>query len=149
MAWSEADSSRIHRWPTLRGQFRQPPLRQGSATLDGGGTCRTAPDYPTEVAASWFPPASGVRRGTWDDSVSSYPGGAASAPLVPRRVGTVLARLGTWLRPVLPHLVLGGLGSLGASLLALAVPQVLRWVVNGPLAGAGSGPLTTQRSTCG
>lgn len=70
--------------------------------------------------------------------MSSYPGGAASAPLVPRRVGTVLARLGTWLRPVLPHLVLGGLGSLGASLLALAVPQVLRWVVNGPLAGAGS-----------
>ncbi|MCV2396053.1 ABC transporter ATP-binding protein/permease [Actinotalea sp. M2MS4P-6] len=68
----------------------------------------------------------------------SDPGGAVPAPSAPRRVGAVVSRLGTWLRPVLPRLVLGGLGALGASLLALAVPQVLRWVVNGPLIGGGN-----------
>ncbi|WP_372594145.1 ABC transporter ATP-binding protein [Actinotalea sp.] len=65
------------------------------------------------------------------------PGGATSTRPVPRRVGSLVSRLRPWLRPVLPRLVLGGVGSLGASLLALAVPQVLRAVVNGPLADQG------------
>ena len=66
------------------------------------------------------------------------PGGASAASPAPRRTGSLTSRLRPWLRPVLPRLLLGGLGSLGASLLALAVPQVLRWVVNGPLAGQGT-----------
>ncbi|QCB95346.1 ABC transporter ATP-binding protein [Cellulomonas shaoxiangyii] len=38
-----------------------------------------------------------------------------------------------WARPAVPRVVAGGLATLAASLLALAVPQVLRGVVNGPL----------------
>lgn len=38
-----------------------------------------------------------------------------------------------WARPAVPRLVIGGIGALGASLLALAIPQVLRALVNGPL----------------
>ncbi len=44
-----------------------------------------------------------------------------------------LARLIRWARPAVPRVVAGGLATLAASLLALAVPQVLRGVVNGPL----------------
>nr|WP_210768203.1 ABC transporter ATP-binding protein [Cellulomonas humilata] len=47
-------------------------------------------------------------------------------------------RLRHWARPALPRIALGGLTALGASLLALAVPQVLRVIVNGPLLTAGS-----------
>jgi hypothetical protein len=50
----------------------------------------------------------------------------------------VLLRLRRWARPALPRIALGGLTSLGASLLALAVPQVLRVIVNGPLLSEGS-----------
>ncbi|AEI12637.1 ABC transporter related protein [Cellulomonas gilvus ATCC 13127] len=50
----------------------------------------------------------------------------------------VMLRLVRWARPALPRIVLGGLTALGASLLALAVPQVLRSVVNGPLLTDGS-----------
>ena len=50
----------------------------------------------------------------------------------------VLLRLREWARPALPRIALGGLTALGASLLALAVPQVLRVIVNGPLLTAGS-----------
>ncbi|MBT0995689.1 ABC transporter ATP-binding protein/permease [Cellulomonas sp. DKR-3] len=49
-----------------------------------------------------------------------------------------MLRLVAWGRPALPRIVLGGLTALGASLLALAVPQVLRAVVNGPLLTSGS-----------
>ncbi|MCR6689603.1 ABC transporter ATP-binding protein [Cellulomonas sp.] len=49
-----------------------------------------------------------------------------------------MLRLVRWARPALPRIVLGGLTALGASLLALAVPQVLRSVVNGPLLTDGS-----------
>ncbi|PWD52370.1 ABC transporter [Serinibacter arcticus] len=44
-----------------------------------------------------------------------------------------MLQLVRWARPAIPRLILGGLGALGASLLALAIPQVLREVVNGPL----------------
>lgn len=50
----------------------------------------------------------------------------------------MLLRLVRWGRPALPRIVLGGLTALGASLLALAVPQVLRRVVNGTLLEDGS-----------
>ncbi|MFI2752797.1 ABC transporter ATP-binding protein [Cellulomonas sp. P22] len=49
-----------------------------------------------------------------------------------------LARLLHWARPALPRLAAGAAASLGASLMALAVPQVLRAVVNGPLLTEGS-----------
>ncbi len=49
-----------------------------------------------------------------------------------------MARLLHWARPALPRIVLGGVTTLGASVLALAVPQVLRVVVNGPLLSEGS-----------
>ncbi|WP_434062020.1 ABC transporter ATP-binding protein [Actinotalea lenta] len=48
-----------------------------------------------------------------------------------------LWRLREWARPALARVALGGLAGLGASLLALAVPQVLRVVVNGPLLSGG------------
>ncbi|WP_444662296.1 ABC transporter ATP-binding protein [Cellulomonas sp. CW35] len=51
---------------------------------------------------------------------------------------SVLLRLVHWGRPAVPRIVVGGLTALGASLLALAVPQVLRSVVNGPLLTDGS-----------
>ncbi|GEK20781.1 ABC transporter [Cellulomonas xylanilytica] len=50
----------------------------------------------------------------------------------------MLLRLRRWARPALPRIALGGLTALGASLLALAVPQVLRVIVNGPLLTEGS-----------
>ncbi|UJP38641.1 ABC transporter ATP-binding protein [Cellulomonas palmilytica] len=52
-------------------------------------------------------------------------------PVRPSR--SVLLRLVHWGRPAVPRIVVGGLTALGASLLALAVPQVLQGVVNGPL----------------
>ncbi|WP_421733215.1 ABC transporter ATP-binding protein [Cellulomonas sp.] len=56
----------------------------------------------------------------------------------PESTTRVLLRLRHWARPALPRIALGGLTALGASLLALAVPQVLRVIVNGPLLTAGS-----------
>lgn len=44
-----------------------------------------------------------------------------------------MLRLLTWARPAVPRVLLGGCTALGASMLALAVPQVLRAIVNGPL----------------
>jgi ATP-binding cassette, subfamily B, bacterial len=56
----------------------------------------------------------------------------------PESTTRVLLRLRRWARPALPRIALGGLTALGASLLALAVPQVLRVIVNGPLLTEGS-----------
>ncbi len=58
----------------------------------------------------------------------------------PRETSTTraLLRLVRWARPALPRVVAGGSATLVASLLALAVPQVLRGVVNGPLLTDGS-----------
>jgi len=50
----------------------------------------------------------------------------------------VMARLLRWAWPALPRTIAGAAGALGASLLALAVPQVLRELVNGPLLNSGS-----------
>ena len=47
-----------------------------------------------------------------------------------------LARLFPFLKPALPRLIAGMLCALGASLTALAVPQVLEWAVNQPLLGS-------------
>ncbi|MEZ0448610.1 ABC transporter ATP-binding protein [Cellulomonas sp. ICMP 17802] len=59
-------------------------------------------------------------------------------PARPESTTRVLLRLRAWARPALPRIALGGLTALGASLLALAVPQVLRVIVNGPLLSEGS-----------
>ncbi len=64
--------------------------------------------------------------------------GWSTAPAPTPSTTAVLLRLLQWGRPALPRIVLGGLTALGASLLALAVPQVLRGVVNGPLLTSGS-----------
>ncbi len=67
---------------------------------------------------------------------------APSSPPLTRRDGEsttrVLLRLVAWARPAVPRVVVGGLTALAASLLALAVPQVLRAIVNGPLLSDGS-----------
>ena len=60
---------------------------------------------------------------------------AASLPPSTAVVAT-LARLYPFLRPALPWLIAGMLSALGASLCALAIPQVLEWAVNGPLLGS-------------
>ncbi len=62
----------------------------------------------------------------------------SAPPARPESATRVLLRLRRWARPALPRIALGGLTALGASLLALAVPQVLRVIVNGPLLTAGS-----------
>src|SRR5699024_12560761 len=51
-------------------------------------------------------------------------------------VVATLARKYPFLRPALPRLVAVMLCALGASLCALAIPQVLEWTVNGPLLGS-------------
>lgn len=51
----------------------------------------------------------------------------------PRSTAATMVQLLRWARPAVPRLILGGLAALGASLMALAIPQVLRVVVNGPL----------------
>jgi len=55
-----------------------------------------------------------------------------------------LLRLVRWARPALPRVVAGGSATLVASLIALAVPQVLRGVVNGPLLTDGSRAAVVQ-----
>lgn len=49
-----------------------------------------------------------------------------------------MLRLLDWARPALPRITLGGITALLASLMALAIPQVLRELVNGPLLTSGS-----------
>ena len=58
----------------------------------------------------------------------------------PRETSTtrVLLRLVGWTRGALRPMVLGGVAALGASVVALVVPQVLRHLVNGPLLTSGS-----------
>lgn len=53
----------------------------------------------------------------------------------PRETSTtrVLLRLVGWTRGALRPMILGGVAALGASVVALVVPQVLRHLVNGPL----------------
>ena len=58
----------------------------------------------------------------------------------PRETSTtrVLLRLVGWTRGALRPMILGGVAALGASVVALVVPQVLRHLVNGPLLTSGS-----------
>ena len=49
-----------------------------------------------------------------------------------------LARLYPHLRPILPRLILGLFCALGASLMALAIPQVFRVLINTSLSPGGS-----------
>lgn len=58
----------------------------------------------------------------------------------PRETSTtrVLLRLVGWTKGALRPMILGGVAALGASVVALVVPQVLRHLVNGPLLTSGS-----------
>jgi len=56
----------------------------------------------------------------------------------PASTARSLLRLVDWARPALPRMAMGTLVALLASLIALAVPQVLRELVNGPLLTSGS-----------
>jgi ATP-binding cassette subfamily B protein len=49
-----------------------------------------------------------------------------------------LGRLYPHVRPIIPRLLLGLLCALGASVMALAIPQVLRVLINDALAEGGS-----------
>ncbi|WP_370450046.1 ABC transporter ATP-binding protein [Cellulomonas sp. PhB150] len=49
-----------------------------------------------------------------------------------------LLRLRDWARPAQRRILIGGVMALGASLLSLVLPQVLAWLVNGPLLTDGS-----------
>jgi ATP-binding cassette, subfamily B, bacterial len=64
----------------------------------------------------------------------------AASPAHDRPASTTrsLLRLVDWARPALPRMAMGTLSALLASLIALAVPQVLRELVNGPLLTSGS-----------
>lgn len=60
-----------------------------------------------------------------------------SDPSSERSTLASIRRLYPYVRPALPRLVGGLVASLGASLMALAIPRVLQWVTDGPLtAGA-------------
>ncbi|WP_372454066.1 ABC transporter ATP-binding protein [Occultella gossypii] len=56
---------------------------------------------------------------------------SADTPIV-----ATLARLYPFVKPALPRLIAGMVCALGASLCALAIPQVLEFAVNGPLLGS-------------
>jgi len=58
----------------------------------------------------------------------------SAAPASTGSTATVLLRLLPWARPVLPRMVLGGVVALVAQLALLAVPQVLQFVTDGPIA---------------
>ena len=61
----------------------------------------------------------------------------SSPPGDERSTFASIRRLYPYVRPALPRLVGGLVASLGASLMALAIPRVLQWVTDGPLtAGA-------------
>ncbi|MGY4645998.1 ATP-binding cassette, subfamily B, bacterial [Cellulomonas sp. URHB0016] len=81
-----------------------------------------------------MPPASPARP--------TLPEPRPAPALIARRDGEsttrVLLRLVAWARPAVPRVMVGGVTALGASLLALTVPQVLRALVNGPLLTDGS-----------
>jgi len=57
-------------------------------------------------------------------------------PVTPQRTGTArsLARLYEFARPALPRLIVGTTASLLSNIVALSIPQVLRVIVDGPLA---------------
>ena len=79
-------------------------------------------------------PVAPPRSSVTSDHRSATPPTVEAPPSTTR----ILLELRRWARPALPRIALGGLTALGASLLALAVPQVLRVIVNGPLLGEGS-----------
>ncbi|MET0725501.1 MAG: ABC transporter ATP-binding protein [Leifsonia sp.] len=56
-------------------------------------------------------------------------------PPTPPRLGTVrtLMRLYPYVKPAVPRLILGAVSALLASVVALAIPQVLQFLVDGPL----------------
>ncbi|WP_108719597.1 ABC transporter ATP-binding protein [Miniimonas sp. S16] len=69
---------------------------------------------------------------------AASPPPAQSGPERPRSTPATLAQLVRWARPAIPRIAMGGVAALLASLLALAIPQVLRALVNGPLLTSGS-----------
>ncbi|WP_146120063.1 ABC transporter ATP-binding protein [Leucobacter massiliensis] len=60
---------------------------------------------------------------------------ASAPPAAPARLSLLrgFARLVPFARPALPRLIGGGLVALGATMLTLAVPLVIQWVIDGPI----------------
>lgn len=69
---------------------------------------------------------------------------ARTTPSADGSTTRTLLRLVRWGRPAVPRVIAGGTATLVASLLGLAVPQVLREVVNGPLLTEGSRAAVVQ-----
>jgi ATP-binding cassette, subfamily B, bacterial len=86
-----------------------------------------------------MPHASAPAVTSGESAGAKRPSGAAPSASPPRTSTTrALLRLRDWAHPAQRRIVLGGLTALGASLLALTLPQVLAWLVNGPLLTDGS-----------
>lgn len=66
-------------------------------------------------------------------SASPGPNTTRTDSHTPRSTPATMLRLLDWARPALPRIALGGATALLASLLALAIPQVLKVVIEGPL----------------
>ncbi len=66
-------------------------------------------------------------------SASPGPNKTRTDSHTPRSTPATMLRLLDWARPALPRIALGGTTALLASLLALAIPQVLKVVIEGPL----------------
>ena len=85
-----------------------------------------------------------VRHASRVDGVSHVVPKVNHVPQPDASTTRVLARLVDWARPALPKVIAGGFTALGASLVALVVPQVVRGLVNGPLLTSGSRAAVVQ-----
>ncbi len=65
-------------------------------------------------------------------------------PAARRTTFRSLARLYPYAKPALPRIYLGMVAALLAGLVALAIPQVLSWLVDGPLSAVGAGESASQ-----
>lgn len=68
-------------------------------------------------------------------------------PASPPATTASLKRLLPYARPALPRILIGGTFALGASLAALAIPQALEGIVNGPLLDAAEDGVTSAERT--
>ncbi len=70
--------------------------------------------------------------------------GTTAGPPAPARIGDptgsvlqALQKLYPYAKPMAPRFALGVLSALGSSIMALTIPQVLEWLVNGPVLNGG------------
>ncbi|MET0695492.1 MAG: ABC transporter ATP-binding protein, partial [Propionibacteriaceae bacterium] len=77
-------------------------------------------------------------------AVKTTPGRQTAGPPVAAQVGDptgsvldALRKLYPYAKPMAPRFALGVLSALGSSIMALTIPQVLQWLVNGPVLNGG------------